>query len=401
MAVTEAALVKVAGCDEPSRVCDIVFVHGLNGDDHTTWEQPPPPPHRRIARTLAFWLKPLPPTFWPAWIANDFSRAGVWSLGYPAASTAWKGHAMPLPDRATNVLQLFHLRGLGQRPILLVVHSLGGLLVKQMLQTAATQKNAQWEPIGRSIAGILFLATPHAGAFLAAMVDVFRVVSRANWTIADLQPHEPHLRSLNTWFRSNFAALGIRSHVLCETKSLHSQLVVNQTSVDPGIPAVRVIPVDKDHLSICKPLSVEDPVYLETRAFLSDCINSWQVALSSQRGSIDQARQAITDTAAPGTSYHAFPHLIQPASTLRNLRITLAATVGAQPLPVIKWVVRYRDAAGEEHQLVQTGSHLSVHLPGPIAASPVGIYALLVGTPSRILFRVSTPLTEENAEWVP
>ena len=61
-------------------------------------------------------------------------------------------------------------------------------------------------------------------------------------------------------------------HVLRETKKTSGVMVVDPTSADPGIAAVRVIPVDKDHISICKPASRQDQVFLETRQFVMDCI---------------------------------------------------------------------------------------------------------------------------------
>jgi protein SERAC1 len=247
----------------------------LNGHARETWEPPKPAVLRRVWSALTRKKPKVSDVslFWPEWIAKAFPQAGVWTLGYPAASTAWRGHAMPLTDRSRNILQLFHLNGIGTRPIILIVHSLGGLLVKQILQTARTQNNPSWQRVGQAVKGTLFLATPHSGSFLATVVSIFRVVSRANWTIADLQPHEPHLRDLNEWFRSNFDGLGLRAHVLRETKKTSGVMVVDPTSADPGIPAVRVIPVDKDHVSICKPVSEQDQVYLETRQFIRDCIS--------------------------------------------------------------------------------------------------------------------------------
>ena len=207
--VDESYLIQVARGNDPSRELDVVFVHGLNGGAQETWEPSKPVGLRRMWLTVRRQYPGVSDQslFWPNWIANEFPQAGVWALGYPAASTAWRGHAMPLTDRARNVLQLFYLHGIGTRPLIFVVHSLGGLLVKQILQTARTQNNPSWQSIGQSVKGVLFLATPHSGSFLASIVSIFRVVTCANWTVADLAPHQPHLRDLNEWFRSNFDAL--------------------------------------------------------------------------------------------------------------------------------------------------------------------------------------------------
>jgi pimeloyl-ACP methyl ester carboxylesterase len=290
--IDQSFLLEIARCNDDARYFDVVFVHGLNGDARETWEPSKPATRHRLWQWISR-KKSLPLVESSYWIASAFPNAGVWSLGYPASSTAWRGHAMPLPDRAKNILQLFHLKKLGTRPLVLIVHSLGGLLVKQIVFTARTQNNHQWEAIGNSVSGILFLATPHSGSFLASVVDVFRIVSRANWTIADLQPHEPHLRDLNEWFRSNFDSLGLRAHVLRESRKTSGVMVVDPTSADPGIASVRVIPVDKDHVNICKPESLEDQVFLEAKQFISDCVVGQRSGSGLNRSALPRPKHAV------------------------------------------------------------------------------------------------------------
>ena len=102
----EASLVEIANCGNHERAADVVFVHGLDGDAKRTWMAIPP----RLGLIQRFWHwltatenVPQPMVdFWPEWVASDFPEAGIWSLAYPAASTAWVGTAMPLPDRAAG-----------------------------------------------------------------------------------------------------------------------------------------------------------------------------------------------------------------------------------------------------------------------------------------------------------
>ena len=116
---------------------------------------------------------------------------GVWSLGYAASPTKWMrlvgwlfswfssrwhdaGHSMSLPDRAGQVLDLMVQRGFGQRPILLICHSLGGLLAKQILRTSKDAIGSPAHSIFQQTRAVLFLATPHDGASLASMASAFR-----------------------------------------------------------------------------------------------------------------------------------------------------------------------------------------------------------------------------------
>jgi len=114
----QIALLPISGGEDPERLADVIFVHGLDGDARSTWHPKDQPKH-----------------FWPAWLGEEMTQLGVWSLNYAVSASAWKGHSMPLVDRANNVLDLFALEDIGQRPLALICHSLGGLLMKQVLRT--------------------------------------------------------------------------------------------------------------------------------------------------------------------------------------------------------------------------------------------------------------------------
>jgi hypothetical protein len=86
-------LIKVADWTEGARL-NVVFVHGLGGNAYDTW--------RRGADD---------DTFWPVWLARDISGLAAWTLAYDAALTNWSGTAMPIQDRAKNVLECLLGRG--------------------------------------------------------------------------------------------------------------------------------------------------------------------------------------------------------------------------------------------------------------------------------------------------
>jgi hypothetical protein len=92
-----------------------IFVHGLGGDAFDTWR-----------------ARPEDEAFWPHWLAEDIPGLAVFSVGYPAAVSNWRGTSMPLQDRAGDVLEglLVDLEQL-HAPIVFVCHSLGGLVVSQ------------------------------------------------------------------------------------------------------------------------------------------------------------------------------------------------------------------------------------------------------------------------------
>lgn len=250
-----AKLLEIAGCSNPNRQIDVVFVHGLDGDARSTWQN-----------------NDKTDGFWPEWLGRDFPDIGVWSLDYEAKSLVWKGHAMPLVDRAKNILDYLELYGFGQRPIGFVCHSLGGLVVKQALRHAKDFDNKNWKPIAEQTRFIEFLATPHSGANIANWIKHLSTLLRPTDAIDDLQAHNPTLLDLNDWFRDNHKALGIKTAVYCEELETKGIMVVNKTTANPGIPGVHPISLDADHITICKPESDNGAVYLRLKQLIDTAL---------------------------------------------------------------------------------------------------------------------------------
>jgi hypothetical protein len=254
-------LLKISGCDNPSRIADVIFVHGLDGDARTAWHP-----------------KDKPEGFWPTWLGQDFPNVGIWSLGYAVSASAWKGHSMPLYDRANNTLDHMQLDGVGQRPIGFVCHSLGGLLIKQVLRNAKDSNNPAWQAIVKQTRFIVFLSTPHSGANLASWIRYIGKLLRTTVSVGELEAHHPQLRQLNIWYRDHVAALGIENFVYCEERKtggflrMSGILVVDKTTADPGIPSVTPISLDEDHVSICKPVSKDAQVYRQVKRMIEEAL---------------------------------------------------------------------------------------------------------------------------------
>lgn len=248
-------LIAVSGCSNADRAGDVVFVHGLDGNAYSTWHRRGEPDH-----------------FWPAWLGEDLPEVGVWSLEYEASSMIWRGQTMPLADRATNILALLEVYDIGRLPLVFVTHSLGGLLVKQMLRHAADFGVVEWQLIAAQTRGIVFLSTPHSGSNIACWLKYVGIVLHSSVTIDELEAHEPRLRELNLWYRNNVQVLGVRTQAYCEKRKVYGILVVDETSADPGIPGVTPVPLDDDHLTICKPESKQSLVYARVKKFVRSCV---------------------------------------------------------------------------------------------------------------------------------
>jgi tetratricopeptide (TPR) repeat protein/pimeloyl-ACP methyl ester carboxylesterase len=232
-----------------------IFFHGLGGDARTTWQA----------------VKDDKATSWLPWLAQDIEGLAVYSVGYEAPVSSWRGSAMELSDRAANVLNLLLAQtDLETGELILVGHSLGGLVIKQLLRKgtdAATDRAEAFSFIDR-VRKVAFLATPHAGADLAGWGDRLRVLIRPSAATRSLLRNDSHLRDLNLWYRRWARERKIDHLILFETKTTQMfGMIVKPDSSDPGL-ATDPIPIDSDHITIVKPANRENEIYKLFKGFI-------------------------------------------------------------------------------------------------------------------------------------
>jgi hypothetical protein len=231
----------------------VVFVHGLSGDPFETW--------RARDGNLGSWLE---------WLSEDLPEIMVYSLAYDADASNWFGHAMQLPDRATDVLAELVSQGLAEHPIIFVAHSLGGLVVKQVLRIAADHRGRDTASIFDKTRGVVFLGTPNVGSHLANWADRFRWLLRPSEATGSLNANDAYLRDLNMWYRDHSVEACVETMVFFETKPTKGAMVVEAMSADPGLAGVRPIPIDSDHISICKPAGRDTTLYRTVHRFIDE-----------------------------------------------------------------------------------------------------------------------------------
>jgi hypothetical protein len=167
----------------------VIFVHGLGGDPFTTWggksEDAPGP------------------GFWPRWIADDCKDLAVYSFGYEAAASELSGSAMSLRDRGQDVVaHLMTEPVLRAAPLAFVCHSLGGLVVKQLLRRANEEKerNPDVGLLLSRLSQVVFIATPHIGARLPVIMTKWGWFARPTAATRDLRDGEQALLDLHQWY---------------------------------------------------------------------------------------------------------------------------------------------------------------------------------------------------------
>ena len=142
--------------DPTDAVVDICFIHGLTGNRESTW----------MAKGQD---KP-----WPALFLASILSARILTYGFNAY---WlnKGTVLPsvnrLVDHATNfLLDLTNDRAACRRiarPLIIVAHSMGGLVCKQALLLSRNHSDVHFRDMFNSLKGIVFMGTPHRGSWMA------------------------------------------------------------------------------------------------------------------------------------------------------------------------------------------------------------------------------------------
>ena len=239
--VHELTVERVFGCENP--LVDVLFVHGLAGDPRETW------------------TTGSEAEFWPMWLKEDLQNISVYTLGYPASTfEKLAKKEMDMFERAGNVLEQVAGLGIGERPIVFVSHSLGGILVKIILRKSCEARDEGWSMVSGATKLVFFLATPHKGAGLA-MVPA--VLPRNSKHIVLLANRSGFLEDLNDRYRKLTEDQDDLSTIAYyEKHATYGSVIVPRESADPGCSRVELIGVDKNHVGICKPSNKDDTVYL-------------------------------------------------------------------------------------------------------------------------------------------
>lgn len=223
---------------------DVVFVHGLDGHHRNTWMTPGDES-----------------SYWPAWLCTDFPAARVFSFAYPTVKHAWFQRALPLRSLAGNLVHQLALQGVGQRPVVWVVHSMGGLVVKALL---VDTENDRCVRLWHATQALCFMGTPHHGADMAeTLCSCLGGLARTGQSnLEDLRSNAPALLALNRRLGYFFHSMPVASRpavvVYRETQPTAGIMIVQKDSADPKLEGAEVVDLPKDHIDLCKPQSRKD-----------------------------------------------------------------------------------------------------------------------------------------------
>jgi pimeloyl-ACP methyl ester carboxylesterase len=142
-------------------LADLVLVHGLKGHHHATWT------HKDGQKC------------WPEWLARKYPQSNIWLADYGTSLSGWLQPALPVEDIGRALLSHAADLKIGTRPVHWVGHSMGGLVIKQLLCQARVATQPNWNAISAATRAVTFLGTPHHGADLPVWKSYFKVLLEA------------------------------------------------------------------------------------------------------------------------------------------------------------------------------------------------------------------------------
>ncbi|KAL8959286.1 MAG: hypothetical protein Q9193_003826 [Seirophora villosa] len=139
---------------------DILFVHGLFGHPVKTWSL-------KKEKEWLFWPQSLLPAVVPD------SHIFTWGYDADVGGIFSSGGQSTIHEHANSLLSdLANLRDTPSRrsiPLIFVVHSLGGIIVKDALNQSSSTEGTRLKEIAPATYGVIFLGTPHRGSGSASM----------------------------------------------------------------------------------------------------------------------------------------------------------------------------------------------------------------------------------------
>ena len=272
-------LLPVAGPPLDKAEADIVFVHGLNGDPRKTWCN---------ADDTVFWPSELLP--------QEFPSARVFCYGYDVMNSPEFEQDKVSDGFCSFLDHLDSTRDERQTPLILIAHSIGGMVVRHALNRLQRSPKSR---ILDQIRWICFLGTP---AFTSDRdwIDFGRAIT------PDRNPQQernvsilPRMQSINaafeTWLKTRPKT---NPEICCFHEFLKGE---NGTYVVPSdaaaLPGYSSRPILKDHFNFSKLENAIDPLYRTISDHLRSMIERSTFSASGIRNSMSSSsrRTSCTD----------------------------------------------------------------------------------------------------------
>ncbi|VVC24482.1 Armadillo-type fold,Armadillo-like helical,Alpha/Beta hydrolase fold [Cinara cedri] len=213
---------------------------------------------------------------WPSdWLPTDIDGLRVIGVDYSTTLSEWlpscplkqKRHRT-LEGRTDKLMIQLLTIGIGDRPIIFLAHSMGGLLVKNMLVTARNSDDPNVRKLFEKTRSVFFFSTPHHGSPLATLNSAYRFFLWPSVEVDELRTDSPKLVSLHQQFLECVQENPMKIVTFVETCPTEFTalkvpiLCVPKDAADPSIGELYELPLN--HMSICKADSKLSFVYQKT-----------------------------------------------------------------------------------------------------------------------------------------
>jgi hypothetical protein len=235
-------------------ILDVIFVHGLTGDPQSTWKSKE--------------------GFWPDWLAEDNPEVRVCSFGYPASKLKkWINKELDIFELAKLGTEFLCGKEIGTRPVVFITHSLGGIITKLILNNCHNSDDKDAANLAIRTVSVMFLATPHSAPSLPRVIKC----ELPNWSSPHITALSGEITLLDN-IRENYGKYvasneNIKNLAYYESQKLAGLThVVSKECANPGISGTNPIPIEADHISICKPSSRDSAIYVSVNRHLRNAI---------------------------------------------------------------------------------------------------------------------------------
>ncbi|CAG7786190.1 unnamed protein product, partial [Allacma fusca] len=201
---------------------------------------------------------------WPRdWLPKDIENARILAVDFDSFVSHWtkvcpvENVERTIFDRSSELLEKLASAGIGNRPIIWVTHSMGGLLVKQLLWQASSSNREDTKAVAAQTRGIMFCSVPHIGSNVASRsLAGAALLLMPTQEVKELAYGSEQLKALNENFKRlrenmhyKIISFGETKEVVVSTLGVKLQMVP-LSSADPGYGDFYTL--DVDHLNICK-----------------------------------------------------------------------------------------------------------------------------------------------------
>ena len=261
---------------------DVVFIHGLLGGVFFTWRQHDKAKQRdwsdlRLVGDQSY-------TYcWPRdWLSQDGldDRVRVIGVDFDSYISQW-GNSCPeesfknnLADRSKEILDKLRQCGVGQRPVIFVGHSMGGLVAKKIIIQAQAEQD---HDLVDNAKGMMFFGTPHLGSSVAKLNSATKFFFFPSTEVNDLEENSPQLVDLNQNFKNLVKDKSdLRIISFGESFGTPAMFGIDMMFVSPESANLGIgehYQLKANHLNVCKPDSKESIIYRRFIDLVMDVID--------------------------------------------------------------------------------------------------------------------------------